>query len=75
VANYVGWVISQDLARKHPPRLRARSTNPSVQRTDYDVGVQLTVAERGELKRRAEAERRSVSNYVARLVVEELGDL
>ena len=45
---------------------------PSAKRLAYDVGVALAVSERRDLKRRAEAERRSVANYVARLVVEEL---
>ena len=37
------------------------------------MNLTLTIPERRELEKRAAAERRSMSNYVARLVVGELG--
>ena len=38
----------------------------------YDVNLTLTIPERRALEKRAKAERRSLSSYVARLVVEQL---
>ena len=71
VANYVAWVIEQHLAAK-PKNAKPRDADPSEERLAYDVGPFLTVPERRELERRAATERRSVSGYVTRLVVESL---
>ncbi len=71
VANYVSWVIADSLGSQRR-RQRSLDANPREKRTGYDVGLMLTSPEREELRRRAEAERRSLSNYVARLVVEAL---
>ena len=73
VANYVAWVIQQDLAAKPKHRRLPLDANPREKRTGYEVNLTLTIPERRELEKRAEAERRSLSNYVARLVVGELG--
>ncbi len=73
VANYVAWVIEQDLATK-PKRLRPPlDANPRHKRVGYEVNLTLTIPERRELEKRAGAERRSLSKYVARLMVGELG--
>ncbi len=71
VANFVSWVIAETLGSQRR-RQRPLNANPREKRTGYDVGLMLTIPEREELRRRAEAERRSLSNYVARLVLEAL---
>ncbi len=71
VANYVSWVIAEALGSQRR-RQRPLNANPREKRTGYDVGLMLAIPEREELRRRAEAERRSLSNHVARLVVEAL---
>ena len=47
--------------------------NASHKRIGYEVNLTLTIPERRELEKRTATERRSLSNYVARLVVGELG--
>ena len=69
VGNYVAWVIERHLAAK-PKARKPRDADPSEERLAYDAGPFLTVPERRELERRAAAERRSVSGYVTRLVVD-----
>jgi hypothetical protein len=72
VANYVAWVIQQDLSAKGKRRRAALEGDPSRERKAYDVNLTLTIPERRELEKRAAAERRSLSGYVARLVVGEI---
>ncbi len=74
VANYVAWVIEQDLDAKPKRQRPPADANPREKRTGYEVNLTLTIPERRELERRAGAERRSLSNYVARLVVGALGE-
>ena len=69
VANYVAWVIQRDLAAKPRRQRPPLDANPRHKRTGYEVNLTLTIPERRELEKRAGAERRSLSNYVARLVV------
>ncbi len=71
VANYVSWVIAEALGSQRR-RQRSLDANPREKRTGYDVGLMLTIPEREELRKHAKAQRRSLSNYVARLVVEAL---
>ena len=73
VANYVAWVIQQDLTSKGKRKRAALDGDPSRERMAYEVNLTLTIPERRELEKRAGAERRSLSGYVARLVVGELG--
>jgi hypothetical protein len=47
--------------------------DPSRERMAYDLNLTLTIPERRELEKRAGAELRSLSGYVARLVVGALG--
>ena len=72
VANYVAWVIQQDLAAKGKRKRAALDGDPSRERVAYDVNLTLTIPERRDLEKRAGAERRSLSGYVARLVVGEI---
>ena len=73
MANYIAWVIEQDLAAKPIRRRPPLDANPREKRTGYEVTLTLTIPERRELEKRAATERRSLSNYVARLVVGALG--
>jgi hypothetical protein len=70
VGNYVAWLIAQDLARK-PKRRRTRA-KPSDRREGYTMVVPISAKDRRELEARAEAEMRSLSNYVATLILEDL---
>ena len=72
VANYIAWVIQQHLDSKPKKAGKPRDADPGVERVSYEVGPFLTLPERRELEKRAAGERRSVSNYVTRLVVEAL---
>ncbi len=72
MANYVAWLIEQDLASKLKRKRPTLNANPPYKRQGYEVNLTLTIPEREELKKRAAAERRSLSNYVARLVVGKL---
>ena len=72
VPNYVSSLVLQDLQRK---RSVARS-NPLGQlddkRAPFYTSVQVTAVETRKLQAKARAERRSLSNYVAKLIVEAL---
>ncbi len=58
----IGRLLAQD----------AVAAKPGERRVTYDVAVQITAAEKKKLQARARAEMRSVSNYVAKLVLEDL---
>ena len=71
VANYVAYLIAQDLKgnrRSHRPT----SAKPGDERVGYELVVPITIPDRRGLEERASAELRSLSSYVARLVVEDL---
>ena len=70
IGNYVAWLITRDLARK--PRRRRTGAKLSDTREPYGMAVPLSTADRKALQERAEAEMRSLSNYVATLILEEL---
>ncbi len=73
VSNYVSLLVVEDLQRAHRPRRRnTAAAKPGDRRATYDVAVQITAAEKQKLQARARAEMRSVSNYVAKLVLGEL---
>ncbi len=73
VSNYVSRLVVEDLRRAHSTRRRSTTAaKPGERRVTYDVAVQITAPEKKKLQARARAEMRSVSNYVAKLV---LGDL
>jgi len=72
MGSYIGQLILADLARKHAPG-KPTKAKPDAKRVEYTVGPMLTIPERDELLKRVEAERRSVSSYVTRLVLETLG--
>ena len=72
VANYVAHLIAQDLRRK-PRAGRPTSAKPGDKRIGYELRVPITIPDRRELKERARQQLRSLSSYVAKLIVEDLG--
>ena len=71
VANYVAYLIAQDLRGRRRSNRRT-SAKPGDQRTGYELVVPITIPDRRELEERARKELRSLSGYVARLIVEDL---
>ncbi len=71
IGNYVAWLITRDLARK--PRRRRTGAKLSDKREPYGVAVPLSTGDRTAPEERADFEMRSLSNYVATLILEELG--
>ncbi len=73
LTNYVSRLVVEDLQRAHRTRRRsATGAKPDERQVTYDVHVQITAAEKKKLQARARAEMRSVSNYVAKLVLQDL---
>ncbi len=72
VSNYVSFLVVEELKRKGRRRSPA-GARPGDKRRFYAVQLYLTSAERKRLEAAAKAERRSVSGYVGRVVVGELG--
>ncbi len=71
VPNYVAVLIAQDLRGKRRPR-RPTSAKPGDKRVGYNLVVPITIPDRRELEERARKEMRSLSSYVAKLIVEDL---
>ncbi len=71
VANYIAHLIAQDLRDKRRSG-RPTSAKPNDKRTGYELVVPITIPDRRELEERARKELRSLSGYVARLIVEDL---
>ncbi len=69
----VGQVV-EHLRRSQQTRKRgAALANPGERRGTYAIAVQISPAEKKKLQARARDEVRSVSSYVAKLIVEALG--
>ncbi len=71
VANYVAYLISHDLRGKRRAGRRT-SAKPGDNRIGYELVVPITIPDRRELEERARQQLRSLSSYVAKLIVEEL---
>ncbi len=71
VANYVAYLVAQDLSGKRRSG-RPTSAKPSDDRVGYELVVPITIPDRRELEKRARKELRSLSDYVARLIVDAL---
>ncbi len=71
VANYVAYLVAQDLKGKRRSG-RSTSAKPNDKRTGYELVIPITIPDRRELEERARKELRSLSGYVAKLIVEEL---
>ena len=73
IGGYVAQLVVQDLRRERGQQRRLTGAKLGDERTGYHVGIQLTVEQREELEARAADEARSLSSYVARLIVASLG--
>ncbi len=71
VGNYVAWLIAQNLSAKRKARSRTKA-KPGDKRAGYSINVPITIPDRRELEKRAREEMRSLSSYVAKLIVEDL---
>jgi hypothetical protein len=72
VANYVAYLLAQDLRGKRRAG-RPTSAKPGDKRIGYELVVPITIPDRRELEKRARQDLRSLSSYVAKLIVEDLG--
>ncbi len=73
IAGYVAFLIIQHLSgRGNGRKRRETAANPRDKRVSYAVSVMLRLEHREKLEDRAEADGRSVSSFVARLIVEDL---
>ncbi len=71
IANYVAWLIAKDLDRERKQRRRS-GARVSDRRKPYNMAIPLGTADRKRLTERADAGMRSISNYVATLILEDL---
>ncbi len=73
VSNYVSRLLVEDLHRAHSTRgRRTAAAKPGDRRATYDVAVQITAAEKQQLRAGARADMRTVSSYVTKLVLADL---
>jgi hypothetical protein len=73
IASYVAGLLEQDRKRRGSRKVRqVRGAGPGDRRAPYEVGLTLTAEERERLEARAAEQGRSLSGYVAMLIVEEL---
>jgi hypothetical protein len=73
VGNYVSYLVAKHVNQKGHRRRMSVAANPSEKRTPRSVPIYLTPAEEKKLLARGKAERRSISAYVARVIISELG--
>ncbi len=71
VPNYVAYLVAQDLQGKRRSG-RPTSAKPGDKRIGYNLVVPITIPDRRKLEQRARKELRSLSGYVARLIVEDV---
>ena len=71
VANYIAYLIARNLKAKRRSG-RPTSAKPGDDRIGYELVIPITIPDRRELEERARRELRSMSSYVAKLIVEEL---
>ncbi len=73
VGRTVALLLIEDLRRRGPGRGRsAASVSRGDKRTGYEIAVPLTAEQRRKVEARAREELRSVSSYVALLIVADL---
>jgi len=69
LGNYVSWLIAKDLA-KNPKTRRNTGAKATDKRQPCDIAIPMTTANRRQLKQRADAEMRSITSYVAVVILE-----
>ena len=69
---YVSLLVLEDLKRKTPRRRAETQAKPGDKRAPREIRLQLRPAERRKLEARARAEMRSLSSYVATLILRDL---
>ena len=73
VGGYVAWLLIKDLKRRGAgQRRRARGISVTDKRRAFEVAVSLTAEQKEQVEDRARDEVRSVSSYVALLIVADL---
>jgi len=72
VAGFVAWLLAQELERPAAPHRPVRGTSPRDRRARHSILLRVSPAQRAALRKRAEAEMRSVSGFVGRVIVEAL---
>ena len=67
----MAWLVAQDLAKE--PKARRRTGGKATDRREgYVMSIPISKSNRKLLEERAQAEMRSLSNYVATLILEDL---
>jgi hypothetical protein len=73
IAGYIAELVERDLRKRSGGGSRSvRGASPGDHRTSYDVGLTLTVEQRKRLEARGAQRGRSLSSYVAKVIVEAL---
>ncbi len=72
LGGYVAWLLIKDLRRESGRKRRSTGVSPSDKRSAYEIAVPLTAEQRRKVEDRARDEVRSVSSYVALLIVADL---
>ena len=73
MGNYVAFLVVQPLKGKGRRKLRPLpATLPGDDRVSYGIAVPLTPDQKAELEAKAQKQMRSVSSYVALVIVENL---
>ncbi len=73
VGGYVAWLLVEDLQRRRPGQKRRAGSVPlGNPRSAYEVAVPLTPDQKEKVEAQARDEVRSVSSYVALLIVADL---
>lgn len=73
ISESVVLLVEEDLRRRSTKaNRRVRGAGPDDQRARYQINLTLTAEQRKRIGARAERERRLISNYVARVLVEAL---
>ncbi len=70
IAQYVAVLIIEDLKRGKPV---LRSSYPGRKPEEYNINLPLGLLSRAKVEARAKAEMRSLSGYVARVIVKDVG--